>query len=71
MDVAGPDDKILVRYVGWGGLPQAFDARNEKWAAEYQELQSLLAPGITPRLAVPPRTRTLPQKPSSRASIRG
>ena len=45
MDVAGPDEKkILVRYVGWGGLPQAFDARNEKWAAEYQELQNLLAP---------------------------
>lgn len=45
VDVAGPDEKkILVRYVGWGGLPQAFDARNEKWAAEYQELQSLLAP---------------------------
>jgi N12 class adenine-specific DNA methylase len=45
VEVAGPDDKkVLVRYVGWGGLPQAFDARNEKWAAEYQELQSLLAP---------------------------
>lgn len=45
MEVAGPDEKkVLVRYVGWGGLPQAFDARNEKWAAEYQELQSLLAP---------------------------
>ncbi len=45
VDVAGPDDKkILVRYVGWGGLPQAFDARNEKWAAEYQELQNLLSP---------------------------
>lgn len=33
-----------MRYVGWGGLPQAFDARNEKWAAEYQELQNLLSP---------------------------
>lgn len=45
VEVAGPDDKkILVRYVGWGGLPQAFDQRNEKWAAEYQELQNLLAP---------------------------
>lgn len=45
MAVAGRDEKmVLVRYVGWGGLPQAFDARNEKWAAEYQELQSLLAP---------------------------
>ncbi len=44
-DQASPEEKkILVRYVGWGGLPQAFDAKNEKWAAEYQELQGLLAP---------------------------
>ena len=42
---AGPDEKkILVRYVGWGGLPQAFDPNNEKWAAEYRELQGLLSP---------------------------
>ena len=44
-EVATPDEKkILVRYVGWGGLPQAFDSKNEKWAAEYQELQGLLSP---------------------------
>ena len=42
--ISSDDKKILVRYVGWGGLPQAFDARNEKWAAEYQELQNLLSP---------------------------
>ena len=44
-DQASPEEKkILVRYVGWGGLPQAFDPANEKWAAEYRELQGLLAP---------------------------
>ena len=35
---ASPEEKkTLVRYVGWGGLPQAFDASNEAWAAEYRE----------------------------------
>jgi predicted RNA methylase len=42
---ASPDEKkILVRYVGWGGLPQAFDPQNDKWEKEYRELQSLLSP---------------------------
>ena len=44
-ELATPEEqKILVRYVGWGGLPQVFDARNEQWAAEYRELQGLLSP---------------------------
>lgn len=30
--------------MGWGGLPQVFDAKNEQWAAEYRELQGLLSP---------------------------
>ena len=34
---------ILVRYVGWGGLPQVFDDRNTKWAPERQELLQLLS----------------------------
>lgn len=38
------EQKILVRYVGWGGLPQVFDPKNEQWAAEYRELQGLLSP---------------------------
>lgn len=38
------EQKILVRYVGWGGLPQVFDAQNEQWAAEYREVQGLLSP---------------------------
>jgi len=40
------EQKILVRYVGWGGLPQVFDPKNEQWAAEYREMQGLLAPDI-------------------------
>ena len=44
-ELATPEEqKVLVRYVGWGGLPQVFDAKNEQWAAEYRELQGLLSP---------------------------
>ncbi|MDR0861923.1 MAG: N-6 DNA methylase, partial [Oscillospiraceae bacterium] len=40
---ATPDEQeILSRYVGWGGLPQAFDERNNDWAKEYGELKGLL-----------------------------
>ena len=43
--LATPEEqKVLVRYVGWGGLPQVFDAKNEQWAAEYREMQGLLSP---------------------------
>ena len=34
--------EILSRYVGWGGIPQAFDESNAEWSKEYAELQSLL-----------------------------
>ncbi|ACT52108.1 N-6 DNA methylase (plasmid) [Methylovorus glucosotrophus SIP3-4] len=33
----------IVKYVGWGGLPQAFDPRNEDWAKEFAELSSMLS----------------------------
>lgn len=33
---------MLVRYVGWGGLPQAFDHQNKDWSAEFHELASVL-----------------------------
>ncbi len=36
------EQEILSRYVGWGGLPQAFDERNEDWKKEYAELKELL-----------------------------
>lgn len=42
---ATPEEQaVLSRYVGWGGIPQAFDETNEKWAAEYKELKGLLTP---------------------------
>lgn len=31
-----------MRYVGWGGLPQAFDGRNAEWTKEYRQLLELL-----------------------------
>jgi hypothetical protein len=40
-----PEDdekRILVRYVGWGGLPQVFDSYNGAWADERARLESLL-----------------------------
>jgi hypothetical protein len=36
------EQQILVRYVGWGGLPQVFDAWNEQWKEERERLESLL-----------------------------
>ena len=36
------EKRALVRYVGWGGLPQVFDSGNDAWAAERQRLEQLL-----------------------------
>ena len=36
------EQETLSKYVGWGGLPQAFDAQNASWQKEYQQLKSLL-----------------------------
>lgn len=38
------EQEVLSRYVGWGGIPQAFDETNEKWASEYAELKTILTP---------------------------
>lgn len=38
------EQEVLSRYVGWGGIPQAFDEANEKWTSEYAELKTLLTP---------------------------
>lgn len=38
------EQEVLSRYVGWGGIPQAFDEANEKWASEYAQLKALLTP---------------------------
>lgn len=37
------EQKILARYVGWGGIAQAFEEKKEDWKKEYQELQELLS----------------------------
>ena len=43
--LATPEEQeILSRYVGWGGLPQAFDENNDQWADEFAELYGLLSP---------------------------
>ena len=40
---ASPEDQeVLSQYVGWGGIPQAFDEHNEAWADEYRLLKSAL-----------------------------
>lgn len=36
------EQKILAKYVGWGGMPQAFDHANEQWSKEYMQLRELL-----------------------------
>ena len=42
---ASPEDQeVLSQYVGWGGIPQAFDERNAAWADEYRELKHTLTP---------------------------
>ena len=37
------EQEILAKYVGWGGLADAFDETKTNWASEYQELKSLLS----------------------------
>ena len=36
--------EVLSRYVGWGGLPDAFDSSKPAWAEEYRQLKELLTP---------------------------
>lgn len=36
------EQKVLARYVGWGGLPQAFDSKNKNWSKEVEQLRELL-----------------------------
>lgn len=37
------EQKILAKYVGWGGMPQAFDKKATGWLSEYEELKSILS----------------------------
>lgn len=36
------EQAVLAKYVGWGGLSDAFDNTKEAWAKEYEELRTIL-----------------------------
>ena len=38
------EQEILSKYVGWGGIPEAFDESNSSWGTEYLELKTVLTP---------------------------
>ena len=38
------EQKILSLYVGWGGLPEAFDEKNSAWHDQYLQLKGILSP---------------------------
>lgn len=38
------EQEILSKYVGWGGLAQAFDSENEQWSKEFAQLSDALTP---------------------------
>ena len=38
------EQEILSKYVGWGGIPEAFDENNSSWTTEFLELSAVLTP---------------------------
>jgi len=38
------EQQVLAQYVGWGGIPEAFDENNAAWSDEFTELYGLLSP---------------------------
>ena len=43
--LATPEEQeVLSRYVGWGGIPQAFDGDRREWHGEHEELRAALDP---------------------------
>ena len=38
------EQQLLAQYVGWGGIPEAFDENNTAWSDEFTELYGLLSP---------------------------
>ena len=43
--LATPDEQaVLAKYVGWGGLSQAFDPKNADWTKEHAEIKALMSP---------------------------
>ena len=42
---ATPDEQIILsKYVGWGGIPEAFDERAGSWQTEFGMLKNILSP---------------------------
>ena len=42
---ATPEEQIILsKYVGWGGIPEAFDERAGSWQSEYAMLKNILTP---------------------------
>jgi len=42
-EATADEKKVLAKYVGWGGLAQAFDEHNTAWQSEYEELKDVLS----------------------------
>lgn len=42
-EATADEKKVLAKYVGWGGLAQAFDEHNVAWQNEYKELKDVLS----------------------------
>lgn len=43
--LATPEEQeILSHYVGWGGIPKAFDEESREWAGEFAEVKAVLSP---------------------------
>ena len=42
-EATADEKKVLAKYVGWGGLAQAFDEHNTAWQREYKELKDVLS----------------------------
>jgi hypothetical protein len=59
---ASPDEKaLLVKYVGWGAMPQVFDVDSTNWHKEQIQLSEILV-----RRGTPLRPRHHPQRPLHR-----
>ena len=43
-DATPEEQEVLSRYVGWGGLADAFDEKKDSWANEFKELYAALSP---------------------------
>ena len=68
---ASPEQQeVLSRYVGWGGLSDAFDPEKPVWALEYAQLKELLTPENMPPPEALPSTPITPALRSFRPSMK-